>query len=409
MSTTIHRATRRRLPDELRSAIERGTLVPHYQPIVDIRSGRVLRLEALARWPDRTAEWVPPVRFIPIAERYGLIGAMTVGLLDRALRDVDPWRRRIPDLRISMNISPRSLGGASLRDDIARALLRAGASPDCLSLELTESVVVNDVGHAREHIERFRADGIRVEVDDFGTGYSSLRYLQLLAVDSVKIDRQFVEVAVEDRRSETIVRAVVGLCHELGFEAVGEGVADRDVWDLLAALGCDSAQGHLIAPAMPADEVDAWLDTWVSRRASLASAGPLRPTASAPQDGAGPHVLVVDDDPSLLALVRDVLHKNGHRVETAANGLEALRSVEARRPSLVLLDVHMPILDGEGFMNALRARRIDVPVVVMTAGPAAEKWAERLGAQGALAKPFQIADVIAATSRFVPAAVPLTP
>ena len=403
MSTAVHKATRRGFRDELRSAIARGELVPHYQPIVDIRSGRVLRLEALARWPDTTAEWVPPVRFVPVAERNGLIGPLLTSMLDQALRDLAGWRPQLPDLRVSMNLSARSLGRTRSDEAIMRALDQAGASPDWLSLEITESVVVNDVGNARRHIERLRARGIRVEVDDFGTGYSSLRYLQLLAVDSVKIDRQFVEASVKDRASQTIVRAVVGLCHELGFEAVAEGVAERDVWDLLAALGCDSVQGHLIAPAMPAAEVAGWLDGWASRSGAFASAVPRRP-AGPVLEGTGPRVLVVDDDPGILTLVRDVLHNDGYRVETAANGLEALRSIEARRPSLVLVDMHMPILGGESFMKALRERGIDVPVVVMSAGPAAHRWAAELGAQGAIAKPFGIADLLAVASRFVPQA-----
>lgn len=393
------RRTRERvLRDELRSAIARGHLVPHYQPIVDIRSGRVVRLEALARWPDTTAEWVPPVRFVPIAERNGLIGPMLISLLDQALRDLAGWRRRLPDLRVSMNLSARSLGRSRSDAAIMRALERAEAAPDWLSLEITESVVVNDVLNARRHIERLRALGMRVEIDDFGTGYSSLRYLQLLAVDSVKIDRQFVEAAVTDRASETIVRAVVGLCHELGFETVAEGVADRSVWDLLAALGCDSAQGHLIAPAMPADEVGGWLDAWSARRSALASAAPRGPAGWA-LEGTGPLVLVADDDPGVLALVSDVLRGDGYRVDTAANGLEALRSIEARRPSLVLVDVHMPMLDGEGLVKAMRERDMDVPFAVMTAGPAAGEWARKLGAQGAIAKPFGIAELLAVTSR----------
>ncbi len=254
------------LRDDLRSAIARGLLVPHYQPIVDMRSGRILRLEALARWPDPRARWVPPVRFVPLAERNGLIGPLFVSLLDRALADVGRWRRTLPELRVSLNLSARSLGRPRSEEAVLAAFERAHGSPEWLSLEITESVVVSDIAHARRHIERLRSLGIRVEIDDFGTGYSSLRYLQLLSVDSVKIDRQFVDAAATDRISEIIVRSVIELCHELGFEAVGEGVADPAAWDLLVKLGCDSAQGHLIAPAMPADEIDAWIDGWTRTR-----------------------------------------------------------------------------------------------------------------------------------------------
>lgn len=398
--------TPRELRDDLRSAIARRQLVPHYQPIVDVRSGRVVRLEALARWPGPDAEWVPPGRFIPVAERNGLIGPLFVSLLGQALHDLAGWRAHLPDLRVSMNLSARGLAHRRSRDQIKLALYQAGASPDWLSVEITEDVVVKDVGTAREQIERLRSLGIRVEIDDFGTGYSSLRYLQVLAVDSVKIDRQFVEASVKDRTSETIVRAVIGLCRELGFETVAEGVAEREVWDLLAALGCDSAQGHLIARAMPADEVAGWLEDWGSRRDAFASAAPAQATGLA-REGTGPRVLVVDNEPGILAIVRDVLRDEGYRVETAANGLEALRSIEARPPSLILMDVHIPILDGEGLVNALRERGIEVPLVVMTAGPAADQWARKLGAQGAIPKPFGITDLLAVASRFTREAAPL--
>ena len=305
-----------------------------------------------------------------------------------------------------MNLSARGLAHRRSRDQIKLALYGAGATADWLSVEITENVVVKDIASAREQIERLRSLGIQVAIDDFGTGYSSLRYLQVLPVDSVKIDRQFVEASVKDRTSETIVRTVIGLCHELGFETVAEGVADQEVWDLLAALGCDSAQGHLIAPAMAADEIPSWLEAWASRGDALASAAPRRATGPA-REGTGPRVLVVDNEPGILAIVRDVLRDDGYRVETAANGLEALRSIEARPPSLVLMDVHISILDAEGLVNAIRERGIDVPLVVMSAGPAADQWAKKLGAQGAIPKPFGIADLLAVTSRFARDAAPV--
>lgn len=385
--------------EDLRSAIARGEVVPHYQPIVDVRSGRVLRVEALARWAKPGSDVLPPARFLPLAERSGAIGALFISQLAQVLRDLAAWRSALPELRASLNLSARGLARATER--IRFALYEAQAEADWLSVEITENVVMDDVAGARKEIEQLRSLGVRVEIDDFGTGYSSLRYLQLLPIDAVKIDRQFIEASVRDRASETIVRAVIGLCHELGFEAVAEGVATREVWDLLAALGCDSAQGHLVAPAMPAAEVREWLGAWERRRGGLASAMP-RGAAGPAREGTGPRVLVVDDEPGILSILKDVLREEGYRVETAANGAEALRSVEALRPALVLLDMHMPILDGEGFVRALRERGISVPTVVMTAGPAAEQWARRLDVQGAIPKPFGIADVVRIATRLAP-------
>ena len=262
MSTATQpvRRSTRRLRDALRSAISRGEVVPYYQPIVDMRSGRVLRFEALARWPDPSAEWVPPMRFVPLAEQHGLIGPLLRTMLEQALRDAVPWLQLIPDLRIAVNISPKNLGRTQLAADLSRSLEAAGATADWLSLEITENVVLKDVGDARRHIVELRSQGMRIEIDDFGTGYASLKYLQTLAIDAVKIDRQFVEAAVRDETSEKIVRAVIDLCHQLGFEAVAEGVSDPAVWDLLSSLGCDSVQGYLVSPPLAREAVGPWLD-----------------------------------------------------------------------------------------------------------------------------------------------------
>ena len=267
------------LHEELRAALERREVVPHYQPIVDIRSGRVQRLEALARWRHADRGFIPPSEFIPVAERTWLIAAITSLMIERGLEDVGRWRTRVPGLRVAVNLPASSLAEPHMPEEVGRALAAAGCEGGCLSFEITESVLMAQPERSQGHVERLRALGIPVAIDDFGTGYSSLRYLQLLPVDSVKIDRQFIAASVEDRNSQIIVRSVVALCHELGFEAVAEGVADREVWDLLAALGCDSAQGYLVAKPMPAEAVEAWLGEWertglAARPAPTARASP---------------------------------------------------------------------------------------------------------------------------------------
>lgn len=382
------------LHEELRAALERREVVPHYQPIVDIRSGRVQRLEALARWRHADRGFIPPSEFIPVAERTGLIAAITSLMIERGLEDIGRWRRRVPGLRVAVNLPASSLTEPHMPEEVGRALAASGCEGGCLSFEITESVLMAQPERSQGHVERLRALGIPVAIDDFGTGYSSLRYLQLLPVDSVKIDRQFITASVEDRNSQIIVRSVVALCHELGFEAVAEGVAGRDVWDLLAALGCDSAQGYLVAKPMPAEAVEAWLGEW--ERTGPAA----RPAPAAEAEPGRPLVLVVDDEPTIVALVESILTERGYRVRTALNGQEALEAVDRQRPDLVLIDMHMPIADGEGFAMELRARRIDVPVVLMTAGPSAEHWARKLKVHGALAKPFRVAELLAAVQRF---------
>ncbi len=392
------RSRERVLRDELRAGIARGEVIPYYQPIVSVRHRSVLRFEALARWQHPERGLLEAPEFIAVAERHGLMPALTESMLEQAVRDLAVRRADDPALRLSINLSAHSLRDPHLPETIMRRLAAVGGSPDWLAFEITESVLVSDPDRARQNIERLKRLGARVEIDDFGTGYSSLRYLQMLPVDAVKIDRQFVSATFSDRQSEVIVRAVIGLCHELGFEAVAEGVDAPEVWGLVKALGCDAAQGFLIAPPMPSDALTEWLETQPHARAEFEA---IERTPDGALRRGRSHILVVDDEPAILSLVREVLREHGYDVETAANGEEALDLMARRPPGLVLLDVHMPVLDGEGFVNAMRARSLDAPVVVLSAGPSADQWARRLGAQGSVQKPFRIPDLINAATRFL--------
>jgi CheY-like chemotaxis protein len=223
-------------------------------------------------------------------------------------------------------------------------------------------------------------------------------------VNAVKIDRQFVMTMSTDHRRQAIVRATIALGHDLGFEVVAEGVEDIETWEQLAALGCDTAQGYHIARPMPPEAVSDWIASWESgltfMRRERIGERIVSYERRGPADTAERAVLVVDDEPSILEVIRDILEHEGFRVLTAANGAEALKLVERSRPLVVLLDMSMPTLDGAGFVAELRERGLRVPVVVMTAGPSAERWAKELQADGYLRKPFDISSVIEVTRRF---------
>ena len=392
------RSRERQIRDELRTAIGHGELIPHYQPIVSVRQREIQRLEVLARWDHPQLGLLDAPEFIRVAERNGLMPALTDAMLDQAIGDLREWRTARPAMRVSLNVSAHMLRDPHLPDQIARRLSALGGSPDQLTIEITESVLMTDPERARDNITRLKRLGVRCEIDDFGTGYSSLRYLQMLPVDAVKIDQQFVSAAFRDRQSEVIVRTVIGMCHELGFEAVAEGVETPEVWGLVKALGCDAAQGFLISPPLAAAALTGWLAALPYSRAVFDG------VERTPDGGTRPgpsHILVVDDEPAILSLVKDVLVEHGYKVDTAANGEEALASMTKKRPGLVLVDVHMPILDGEGLVGQMRARGLEAPVVVLTAGPSAELWARRLGVEGSVQKPFRIPDLINAATRFV--------
>jgi len=398
----------RRVPSftrgELRRAIEKSEIEVRLQPLVDIRSGAVTRLEALARWQHPHLGPVPPTTFIPFAERVGLVGPLMVHVVRDAVRGLAKWRERLPQLRVAINVSALTLEDTGLSDFLTRILEDAGCEAACLGVEITESTLMSDPDLAHRTLEALRASGIRIDVDDFGTGYSSLGRLAELPVDAVKIDRQFVTPMTRDHRREAIVRATIALGHDLGFEVVAEGVEDIETWEQLAALGCDTAQGYHIARPMAAEAVSDWLLSWESglsfmkrerigeRIVAYQRAGPLVAGERS--------VLVVDDEPSILAVIRDILEHEGFRVLTAANGTEALKLVERSRPLVILLDMSMPTLDGAGFTAELRERGLHVPIVVMTAGPSAERWARELRADGFLSKPFEMAGLLDVANRF---------
>ena len=249
------------LVGELRSVIDRGGLALHYQPKIDMATGRVIGVEALVRWPHPVQGLIPPDEFVPIAERTGLIGPMTDFVLRTALAQVRRWHEAGHPLSIAVNLSARSLLDADLVDDIAAALRRAGVDASKLVLEITETSVMSDAEYAMRILKRLSAMGCTLAIDDFGTGYSSLSYLKRLPVDEVKIDKSFVINMQDDENDAVIVRSIIDLARNLGLRAVAEGVETATAWDALRAMGCDIAQGYFISRPLPAEQLTAWLET----------------------------------------------------------------------------------------------------------------------------------------------------
>jgi diguanylate cyclase (GGDEF)-like protein len=248
------------LVSELRTALNHGLLQVHVQPQARLDTGRVVSVEALARWNHPTLGTVGPDEFIPIAERSGLVGLLTSHVLDRSLAAVAAWRRQGHDLSIAVNLSTRSLHDADLVAEVSTLLRKHDVPAGRLTLEVTESSVMADPARAIALLHQLRELGVRLSVDDFGTGYSSLSYLKRLPVQEVKIDRSFV-TGLREHGSEdvAIVRAIVDLGRHLGLEVVAEGVEDQETWDLLASMGCDLVQGWHLGKAMPVHGLVPWL------------------------------------------------------------------------------------------------------------------------------------------------------
>jgi EAL domain-containing protein (putative c-di-GMP-specific phosphodiesterase class I) len=234
----------------LRAALGNGELVLHYQPEIDLASGRTVACEALVRWHHPHRGLVPPADFIPLAETSGLIVPMGEWVLDEACRQLGAWRAdgsASDDLVMAVNISPRQLSAAGLSATVAATLERHGLPADRLCLEITESVIMADPASAMATLRELKALGVQLAIDDFGTGYSSLNYVREFPVDMLKIDKSFIDGLGNESSSSSLVATVLELARVLELKAVAEGVERPDQLEHLRALHCDFAQGFLFA------------------------------------------------------------------------------------------------------------------------------------------------------------------
>jgi diguanylate cyclase (GGDEF)-like protein len=247
-----------RLVEELRTAVTGGELVLHYQPQLDLHQGEVVGVEALVRWQHPRLGMIPPLKFLPMAEEAGLMGAVTEWVLSQALRQCADWRAGGRNLTVAVNISP----GTLLEDgftDLVRSLLHAHElSAEHLVIEITETSVIADFERSKQVIDELRALGLVVSIDDFGAGFTSLAHLSSLAVRELKLDRQFISHLGTERQQDRdlqLVRATIELGHAMGLRVVAEGIEDAATLQVLSELGCDSAQGYFISMPKPAEEL----------------------------------------------------------------------------------------------------------------------------------------------------------
>ena len=250
------------LETDLRRAVERNELRLHYQPLIDLRTDRIVGFEALVRWQHPTRGLVAPLSFIPLAEETGLILPIGRWVLESACREARAWQGDSPDgapIMMSVNLSARQFAQSDLADQVATILTETGLEPTCLELEITESVLMDESDAGIRSLRALRALGVRLVLDDFGTGYSSLSYLKHLPLDTIKIDRSFVTELTDDDANLPIVEAVIALAHGLGIDVVGEGIETENQLVRLRALGCDRGQGFYFARPLPPDAATAFL------------------------------------------------------------------------------------------------------------------------------------------------------
>jgi diguanylate cyclase (GGDEF)-like protein/PAS domain S-box-containing protein len=263
---SMHRRVVDRLSrqNELRQAVEQSLLPIHYQPIIDLATGRVSGLEALVRWPEGWPE-VAPLDFIPIAEETGVIGPLGLHVLRTALATLAEWRRSglvSEEVQMSVNVSGRQLDDPALPQNVRAAIAAAGLPGRALRLELTESTLMQEPQRMRGIIREVCSSGVGLHLDDFGTGYSSLAALHQFPVDALKIDRSFVASIDSGSGSDVIVRSTIALAHSLGLRVIAEGIERKEQLQRLRTLGCEYGQGFLFSPPLSVQDSEVLLSGW---------------------------------------------------------------------------------------------------------------------------------------------------
>ncbi len=248
--------------EQAREALSRGDIVPWFQPQAEFGNGKIVSVEALARWRLADGRMVPPAVFVPVMEAGGLIDELTSLMLVQSCAWWKRWRARGLDLKISVNVSAQNLTGPEVADRYEAVLREHGLSPDRVVLEITESSVMSDTARGLGMLARLRLKGFGLSVDDFGTGYSSLSQLSQIPFTELKIDRGFVSGSPTQPRKRAMIETSIDLARKLDLCVVAEGVETIEEWQLLAQLGCDFAQGYLISAPVPGEQLPDAIQRW---------------------------------------------------------------------------------------------------------------------------------------------------
>ena len=340
----------------LRRALEREELLLHYQPQVDLETGRILGVEALLRWQSPELGLVPPARFIPLAEETGLIVPLGEWVLKTVCAQAMAWRRSgLSPLVVAVNLSPRQFWQQGLPATVARVLAETGLEPRWLELEIIESLVMHDMESARATLQQLKELGVQLSMDDFGTGYSSLSYLKRFPFDKIKIDQSFVHDITGDPDSAAIARAIIAMGHSLNLRVIAEGVETEGQLGYLRFHGCDEMQGYFFSRPAPPEDIARMLHD--HRALDLAV-----------DEGAGAErtLLLVDDEPHVLSAFRRLLADDDYHVLTAASAAEGFELLATRRIGVVVSDLCMPGMNGTEFLSRVKELHADAIRILLS-------------------------------------------
>lgn len=329
------------MENHLRRALERDELTVYYQPKVHLPTGQIIGMEALLRWQSPELGAIPPAAFIPLAEETGLIVPIGAWVLKSACAQNKAWQDAgLSLLTVAVNLSPRQFRQENIASLIEECLRETGLHPAFLELEITESMVMQDVDRVTSVLDDLKRMGVSLAMDDFGTGYSNLGYLKRFPFDKLKIDQSFVRDITWDPDNAAIAKAIIAMAHSLHMKVIAEGVETEGQLNYLRSHGCDEMQGFYCSRPIPAAEFERLL---IDRRHL-----PAAPTTEA---GPGKTVLVVDDDDHIVGALQRLLLLEGYTVLTATSAMEGFQVLSVNRVEVIVSDFRMPGMNGAEFLG----------------------------------------------------------
>ena len=340
----------------MRSAIERSEFVLHYQPQLDLSTGKIIAVEALIRWNSPELGMLSPNVFIEIAEETGLIIPIGDWVLRTACAQMKAWQRAgFANLHVAVNLSARQFTQNNLAARIRKILEENELDPRHLDLELTESLVMTDVDKAVAVLKELSELGVQLSIDDFGTGYSSLAHLKCFPVDLLKIDRSFIRDIPQNGNDAAITDAIISMAHSLGMRVLAEGVETEIQCEFLARNMCDEIQGFLFSEAMPAEEIEKQLrESRCLPEHLLRERKPER------------KLLLVDDEPGILSALRRQLRHDGYEIMTASDGASGLEVLAQNKIDVIVSDQRMPGMTGVEFLRKVKTLYPDIVRIVLS-------------------------------------------
>lgn len=327
----------------LRRACEQGEFELHYQPKVELQTGRVVGAEALLRWQRPGHGLVPPSEFVPQLEESGLIVPVGAWIIDEACMLTARWARLAPGLNIAVNVASRQFADEHFQQTVEQAMARHGIQPGMLGLEVTESALMDDTARTASVLAALRHVGVKVAIDDFGTGHSSLAYLKRFPVDTLKIDKSFVDGIASDPGDAALVDGILGMARSLDLQVVAEGVETEAQLACLERRRCDQIQGYYFSRPLPAAQFEALLRE--DRR--------LRPSQGCPAT-VPPTLLLIDDEPMVLAALERLLRQDQYRILSAGSAAQAFDLLAQNPVHLVLCDQRMDGMNGTELLDRIK-------------------------------------------------------